>query len=167
MRSFYILLIFFLYGCTPSIYIVRHAEKDVSQAGATMMTSDPPLSTKGITQSEELATYMRNKKIQQVFYSTYQRSKSTASPLLQQQPKIKSSSYSPRMDSLPSFLETVNAAKGSVLIIAHSNTIGSIVNGLRGNSEWTKSIGEQEHTWIVRIKRKPGMPLNLRKYAVE
>jgi 2,3-bisphosphoglycerate-dependent phosphoglycerate mutase len=167
MRFVAVLLIFALPACTPSIYVVRHAEKDLSQSGANMMTADPPLSKKGVEQSKKLAAYLRGKRIRHVFFTSYQRSKHTALPLLERDTRIQSSVYSPKSDSLSKFLESVRATRGSVLIVAHSNTIGPVVNGLLGKNKWMQTIGEQEHTWIVRIRRTADMPFDVRKYAAE
>ena len=48
-------------------YLVRHAEKDTSVAGATMMQANPPLSEKGIQRSARLASLLEKENIDYIF----------------------------------------------------------------------------------------------------
>ena len=52
-------------------YLVRHAEKDTSVAGATMMQANPPLSEKGIQRSTRLASLLEKENIDYIFSTKY------------------------------------------------------------------------------------------------
>jgi len=73
------LVIFLCNGCTTTIYLVRHAEKQTTGNGS-MMISDPDLTEDGRLRAKALADTLAGKKITAVYATQYKRTQQTAEP---------------------------------------------------------------------------------------
>jgi 2,3-bisphosphoglycerate-dependent phosphoglycerate mutase len=133
--------------------ILRHAEKDTTIAGSQMMQADPPLNAKGQLRAQSLVRELKQYKINKIYSTNYNRTKSTALPLANALGQ-KIHSYDPRQ--LTSFADELKAtAKDAttVLIVGHSNTSPKLVNLLLGK-EMYKDLDESVYNqyWVVKIK---------------
>ncbi len=95
-----------------SIYLVRHAEKQVSK-------DDPKLSQCGELRAKQLATILEHTAIKQVYSTPYRRTMATAAPFSQQQ-QLAIKQYSPA--KLEQFAQQLLQQKANTLVVGHSNT---------------------------------------------
>ncbi len=119
---------------------------------------DLSLSGEGEQRAALLAKTLRKKNIQYIFSTDYKRTKQTAIPTALQQ-NIPIQLYSPRGDSLHSFIQRVrNLRKGNVLIVAHSNTIDDLVNALSGKTLIKNDLDEAVYNKLfIVVFRKKGI----------
>lgn len=131
-------------------YLVRHAEKDTSVAGATMMQANPPLSEKGIQRSARLASLLEKENIDYIFSTKYLRTQSTAQPLatligkeIQFYEITKGTAFSDSIQQMPFLGKTL-------LIIGHSNTIPPLVNALIKTNKY-QNLSDNEYGFIYKV----------------
>jgi 2,3-bisphosphoglycerate-dependent phosphoglycerate mutase len=152
-KNFYILLCLFTVGlssCSTTYYIVRHGEK------TTTPPKDPVLSEEGLKRAQKLKADLAGKGIKKIYSSNYQRTKMTAQPLADAL-GIQTEIYNPA-DQLP-FVEKLKASKDNTLVVAHSNTLKQILNGLAEKEVLAKDLDESEYDNIYVVKRsKSGKP---------
>lgn len=125
-----------------TIIVIRHAEK--SDDG----TNDPSLSPEGLKRAEKLAVYFNNTKIDQLFATTYKRTRETLSVVAAIK-KLDIITYNPSDKIF--FAEFLTKQKGKTSIIAgHSNTAPMIVNGfIKANTYPQLADSEYEKMWIL------------------
>jgi len=136
-------------------YLVRHAEKDTSVAGATMMQANPPLSEKGIQRSARLASLLEKENIDYIFSTKYLRTQSTAQPLatligkeIQFYEISKGTAFSDSIQQMPFLGKTL-------LIIGHSNTIPPLVNALIKTNKY-QNLSDNEYGFIYKVIMESG-----------
>jgi phosphohistidine phosphatase SixA len=136
-------------------YLVRHAEKDTSVAGATMMQANPPLSEKGIQRSTRLASLLEKENIDYIFSTKYLRTQSTAQPLatligkeIQFYEITKGTAFSDSIQQMPFLGKTL-------LIIGHSNTIPPLVNALIKTNKY-QNLSDNEYGFIYKVTIESG-----------
>jgi phosphohistidine phosphatase SixA len=136
-------------------YLVRHAEKDTSVAGATMMQANPPLSEKGIQRSARLASLLEKENIDYIFSTKYLRTQSTAQPLatligkeIQFYEITKGTAFSDSIQQMPFLGKTL-------LIIGHSNTIPPLVNALIKSNKY-QNLSDNEYGFIYKVIMESG-----------
>ena len=136
-------------------YLVRHAEKDTSVAGATMMQANPPLSEKGIQRSARLASLLEKENIDYIFSTKYLRTQSTAQPLatligkeIQFYEITKGTAFSDSIQQMPFLGKTL-------LIIGHSNTIPPLVNALIKTNKY-QNLSDNEYGFIYKVIMESG-----------
>ena len=61
--------------------LIRHAEKDTSAAGSTMLQADPPLSNKGKLRAGKLVETLKTYTLDSLFSTNFNRTRSTALPI--------------------------------------------------------------------------------------
>ena len=125
---FFLILSISLTSDGQTYYIVRHAEKVVTDS-ASMMNSDPPLSAEGKKRATALRDFLRKKQIAYIYSTNTIRTRSTAEPL-SKAINIPIQTYGPTPDA--AFINQLKALKGNALVVGHSNTVDDIVNGLCG-----------------------------------
>ena len=142
---------FFDSRSTTSIIVVRHAEKAAEPA------DDPGLNEAGRVRADELARLLSLAEIHHapdyVFVSEYRRSMETVEPLIRRSnPPV--NEYRAR-DSAALVDELLSNYRGkTVLVVAHSNTVGEIVDLLGSRvdiPEMTES--EYDDMYLVSIPR--------------
>jgi len=101
-----------LAGDNFTLYLVRHAEKQVD-------TKNPTLTQCGKERAKQLATLLSTADIKSIYSTSYQRTMSTAAPLSNKQ-KIAIKNYDPRQ--LEQFALHLKQRKENALIVGHSNT---------------------------------------------
>ncbi len=151
---FLIISLFFFTSCSTTFFIVRHAEKEIPAATASMSTSgDPQLSAEGKIRAIELRETLKDKNIRTIFSTNTIRTISTAKPLCNLR-GINIELYNHR-DTLMQFIDRLNKIKkGNVLIVGHSNTVDDIVNKLCGVEKISKDLLETQYDNLYVVKKK-------------
>lgn len=98
-----------------TIYLVRHAEKEVSAENP----KDPPLTSCGELRAESLATFFGEIDLDAIYSTEYRRTKDTAQPTAKEQDKMLQF-YDP--GQLDDFAKLLIKNKQDVLVVGHSNT---------------------------------------------
>lgn len=96
-----------------TLYLVRHAEKQTDQG------SDPELTTAGKHRSQRLATWFKDKDIEDIWSSDYKRTHDTAKPLVDSS-GLDLSIYDPR--NLATLSGQLLQIEHNAVIVGHSNT---------------------------------------------
>jgi len=131
-------------------YLVRHAEKDTSEAGASMMQANPPLSEKGMQRANRLASILEKEQIDYIFSTNYLRTTSTVKPLA----TLKGQSillYDPNKDK--AFSDSIQKAPfigKTIIIVGHSNTIPPLVNTLIKTNKYP-NLNDNEYGFIYKL----------------
>ena len=110
-----------------TIYLVRHAEKDVSDKN----NSDPALTPCGVERAESLSTFFDQITLDKIYSSDYLRTRETAKPTAQSKGK-ELVFYNP--GDLKSFSKELLEKQENALVVGHSNTTG-ILAGLLCDQE--------------------------------
>ena len=135
--------------CTSStkIYIVRHAEKD-------SVGQDPNLTAAGLQRAIDLADYLGNKKIRNIYSTNTNRTKQTAGPISERK-GLKIQVY--ENDTLQKFLYRILESGNNALIVGHSNTSVRMLKELSLTPSIT-SIPEDDYDnlFIVTLKSRSG-----------
>jgi broad specificity phosphatase PhoE len=135
MRKLFLLLVIFI--CTISaalaqattVYIVRHAEKDLSDPN----TKDPRLTGVGLQRAQTLSTTLEKEEMAAIFSTNYIRNLQTAEPISKRTRK-KILIYDPtNMTDLVTTVKNQYSGK-TVLIVGHSNTVLPMIRAFGGNT---------------------------------
>lgn len=128
-----------------TIYIVRHAEKDMADGNV----KDPRLTPEGLKRSFDLSTKLEKDEISAIFSTNYIRTIQTAEPL-SKRIKKKIQIYDPTIVS--DIVRTVNNNyKGkTVLIVGHSNTILPIIRAFGGSTTVTE-IKDYDYSYLFKL----------------
>ena len=131
-----------------SVYVVRHAEKDISDKKNT----DPALSEAGKVRAADLTRMLSKQKFAAVFSTNYIRTKATVSELAQKNGLV-IEIYDPRKpDVLTHLIKTKYSGK-KVLIAGHSNTVLELVEALGGHRP-LKELTEEDYDLLFQLKLK-------------
>jgi broad specificity phosphatase PhoE len=136
-------------------YLVRHAEKDTSVAGSTMMQANPPLSEKGMQRANRLASILEKEQIDYIFSTNYLRTISTAKPVA----TIKDQRillYDPNRKL--AFADSIQQAPfvgKTILIVGHSNTIPPLVNTILKTNKY-QNLNDNEYGFIYKLTLEKG-----------
>ncbi|MDT3403460.1 phosphoglycerate mutase family protein [Mucilaginibacter terrae] len=110
-----------------TIWLVRHAEKQTSEA---MMSSDPELSETGKLRAIDLANVLKRYPINAIYSTNYKRTLATAAPLAAEV-KVSPVIYDAK-DLAGIASKTLQYNKGKqVLIVGHSNTLIPVIKALK------------------------------------
>lgn len=120
------------------IYLVRHMEKQRDG------TKDPQLTETGWTQAKKLRDALKDKGIEVIYSSDYQRTRQTAEPLAKAL-GIEVKIYDPK--NLAEFAETLKASNLTTLVVGHSNTTPELAWRLTGQPQ--PDIDEDEYNWTL------------------
>jgi broad specificity phosphatase PhoE len=96
-----------------TLYLVRHAEKLVNDG------NDPALSDAGIARAEQLAIWLQDKNLRDIWSSDYRRSRDTAGPLVSRL-GLGLTLYDPH--DLPALARDLRENRRNALVVGHSNT---------------------------------------------
>lgn len=151
MRKLVFLLFIFL--CTGSValaqattvYIVRHAEKDMSDPKA----KDPKLTGAGLRRASDLSTTLEKEDMAAIFSTHYTRNLQTAEPIAKRTGK-KITVYDPtNMTDLVTTVKNQYNGK-TVLIVGHSNTVLPMVRAFGGNTI-VGEIKDTEYRYLFKL----------------
>lgn len=157
MRFSLLAISFFLFSCSNTVYIVRHAEKANAAIDAATMqqTTDVPLSPEGEERALLLKQILGSKNVKHIFSTNTLRTISTARPLKEMYLGLPIQLYSSRPDSLDAFISKIKKiTKGDVLIVGHSNTIDDLANKLAGSHVVPGDLKDNEYDNLFELKRK-------------
>lgn len=138
------------YAQTSTFILMRHAEKDTSAQGSTMMQADPPLSTEGKARAARIPEVLKSY-VPDVIYSTnFIRTKSTVGPLSTKTGKD-IQVYDHR--NLKGFADELLKMQGKTVVIAgHSNSTPMLVNLLLKENKYPNLDESVYDTyWIVTV----------------
>jgi phosphohistidine phosphatase SixA len=150
MKFFYLLpfiCCLFLFSCTTTYYIVRHAEKAAAEPN---MSTDVPLTDAGKQRAEKLKEILEDKKIGYIFSTNTIRTKTTAEPTANYF-GLKTELYT-KTDS--AFINKLKSLKKNTLITGHSNTVDDIVNMLCNEIKVEADLKDNEYDNLFVVKRK-------------
>ena len=115
-------------GSEPfTIYLVRHSEKDYESPNK----DDLPLTECGEQRSEALAVFLQDIDVQAVYSTDYARTRSTAAPTAKLK-NLETQMYSAADHE--GLVAEILAARETVLVVGHSNTIPVIASMLTGEN---------------------------------
>lgn len=123
------------------LYLVRHAEKQ--QVSST--ESDPVLSECGLAQAKALATLLQQVQLPRLYHSPYQRSRQTASALLQTNRQLQQ--Y--QATATAALAQQLLQQQQSALVVGHSNTIPALVSLLTARE--VPAMHEQQYGLIYQL----------------
>lgn len=129
---------------TTTFYLVRHAEKDVTES------NNPQLTEQGEQRAQKLAVYLKN--IDAVYATPYKRTQATASYTAKAN-NITVQSYQPNKLFNKSFLKQHNGQR--ILIVGHSNTIPQLVNKMT-KERTRKDIPDDIYNRVYKVVFKNG-----------
>ncbi|MCH2213674.1 MAG: histidine phosphatase family protein [Flavobacteriales bacterium] len=115
---------------TFTIYLVRHAEKDLSKG----LPGDPPLTQCGRERAKHLSEFLKDINIEAVYSTNYIRTMRTAAPTALDK-NITIQEYN--TTDLKKFAEILIKGKQDALVVGHSNSTGILAGLLVG-----QEIGE-------------------------
>lgn len=128
-----------------TIYLVRHAEKDLSVTG----NPDPALSGDGLQRSFDLRDKLGKEKIEAIFSTRYKRTEQTGAPLAQLIGKeIIPYDATSNQELVKKISESYKGK--SVLVVGHSNTVLSIAKAF-GATPATQEIKDDQYNLLFRI----------------
>ncbi|HSU86244.1 MAG TPA: phosphoglycerate mutase family protein [Chthoniobacterales bacterium] len=125
------------------IFLVRHAER---AAISGHVPSDTGLSEVGRARAEALAQALKDAQITAIYTSEYKRTKETAAPLAQ------SLGIRPEVipgDDVRSLVKRLNASRGNVLVVGHSNTLPQIISALGVSARVTVAESDYDNLLLV------------------
>lgn len=139
------------YAQTTTLILMRHAEKDTTAQGSTMMQADPPLSAEGKARAGRIPEVLKSFSPDAIYSTNYTRTKSTVGPLSAKTGKD-IQVYDPR--NLKGFAEELLQMQGKTVVIAgHSNSTPMLVNLLLKENKYANLDESVYDTyWIVTIK---------------
>ena len=135
---------------TSTYILLRHAEKDTSTVGSTMMKADPPLTKEGEQRAQKLLEVLKAYTPDAIYSTNFIRTKNTVTPLSKKFNK-EIQIYDPKL--LAAFSEQLLLMKGKTIIVAgHSNTTPELVNLLLKENKYP-SMDENIYNqlWIVTV----------------
>lgn len=154
-KQLYVLLIIVLgiaslaYSQAPSpkttVYIVRHAEKDVTDP----KNPDPELSMDGHERIKSLAAKLKREKFAAVFSTKYKRTTQTGS-LVAQKGKVEIEFYNPSNPKALAGLVKAKYKGQKVLIIGHSNTVLELVEAF-GVVRPLSALTDDDYDFLFKI----------------
>ena len=121
-----------------TIFVIRHLQK--------AQGDDPSLSDEGAAAAEHLADLLVDEGISAIFATPTRRAMETAAPLAQRT-GIAITPYDP--SNPHSLVAAIASAKGSVLVVGHSNTVHDLIGRLGG--EPPSPLTDQDYGTIFMI----------------
>ena len=146
-----------------TVYLVRHAEKDVEPAG------DPALSAAGMARAQALADLLGEAGVSGVFVTEYARTRQTAQPLADRMgvtPEVVPARAGLReqAQAIGQLVHGQYAGK-TVLVVGHSNTIPIIVSALSGRPTDEICDGTYATLFVVTLREGAAPVVERRSYG--
>ena len=127
----------------PTIYLVRHAEKQSDGS------DDPALTNTGHARADWLAGYFKNKGLTAIFSTAYKRTQQTAAPTAEMT-GLAVQGYDPR--ALEPFAKALKSMEGTILVVGQSNTTPMLVNLLTGEDHDELDERIYDHIYVLTAK---------------
>jgi len=139
------------YAQTSTYILMRHAEKDTTAQGSTMMQADPPLSSDGKARAARIPEILKIYQPDAIYSTNFIRTKSTVGPLAAKTGK-EVQTYDHR--NLKGFADELLKMEGKTVVVAgHSNSTPMLVNFLLKENKY-QNLDESVYDtyWIVTVK---------------
>ncbi|BFG69473.1 phosphoglycerate mutase family protein [Sediminibacterium sp. KACHI17] len=135
---------------TSTFILMRHAEKDTTAQGSTMMQADPPLSADGVKRAARIPDVLKAFQPDAIYSTNFTRTKSTVTPLASKSGK-EIQIYDHR--NLRGFAEELLKMQGKTVVVAgHSNSTPMLVNLLLKENKYPNLDESVYDTyWIVTV----------------
>ena len=133
---------------TLKVWIVRHAEKDLSDPKA----QDPDLTPEGYQRAEALMKVLKGQRIDSIFSTDYKRTKLTGFPLADRI-GVSIKTYEASKPKLLTNSLKQNAAGKNILIVGHSNTILELIEAF-GAKRPVPTITDDEYDYLFSLTIK-------------
>lgn len=132
---------------TATFVVVRHAEKGTDDA------RDPSLNDAGRTRADRLARLLSDAPLTAVYATAYRRTQQTAQPVADGH-RIGIMTYDAKISDAV-FASQLRAAhaRGTILVVGHSNTVPGIVAALSGTA--VEAIPDDQFDRIYRVGIDP------------
>jgi phosphohistidine phosphatase SixA len=145
-----------------TIILVRHAEKDTTAKGSTMMQADPPLTQQGLARAEKLVKVLKKYEVDSIFSTNYTRTKATVAPLAKKH-SLSVQTYDPK--KLEEFANRLRQIKGKTVVVAgHSNSTPALVNAILKEKKF-ENLDESVYNKIfIVIIKKGKMKVTIKEY---
>lgn len=128
---------------TTTIYLVRHAEKATGE--------NPELTEAGEQRAKDLADFLKDKNINEVFSTDYRRTQQTTAPTAKQFSRG-IGSYSP--NNLEEFAQKLKKHQDKILVVGHSNTTPELVKILGGDpGEPIVEAWEYDRIYVLKFEK--------------
>lgn len=136
---------------TSTFILMRHAEKDTSAQGSTMMQADPKLSKEGEARAARIPEVLKTFAPDAIYSTNFIRTKSTVTPLSKNIGK-EIQVYDHR--NLKGFAEELLKMQGKTVVVAgHSNSTPMLVNMLIKENKFPNLDESVYDTyWVVTVK---------------
>jgi 2,3-bisphosphoglycerate-dependent phosphoglycerate mutase len=149
-----------------TVYVIRHAEKQVVDAVAPMamgdVADDPPLSSAGQMRAMGLAEDLPVRELDAIYVTKTKRSYDTASAVIALT-GLEPIYYPPR--DVDGLVERVRKRYGErVLVVGHSNTIPPLLQGLGVQEPVEIADDQYGDLWIVTVNAS-GTTLEVRRFG--
>ena len=132
-----------------TIYLVRHAEKDLSVDSYT----DPPLTPCGKQRAIQLSNFFQDINLEAVYSTNYNRTENTALPTANAK-GLKLKGYNAA--ELENFSEVLLGCKKDVLVVGHSNTTTVLAGLLIGEKIEAFDLDIYNRIYQVVISKNSG-----------
>lgn len=148
-----------------TIFLVRHAEKQVATSGQPMMsTNDPPLTDEGKTRAKNLSRMLTKAGVKTIITSQFLRTKQTAEPLAESlglTTQVIPIAADPAdrnkvsQQSIKNIVDKIYQNPGqSVLIVGHTNTLPDVIAMLGGDLVPVIPETDYDNLFIVTLYEK-------------
>jgi broad specificity phosphatase PhoE len=139
----------------PTVFLVRHAERaDAAPGAAPTMSADPDLSEAGRARAESLAAMLKDAKITAIFTTEFKRTQQTAAPLAK---AIGVTVTTVTSKNAADLVMQVQASKGNVLVVGHSNTVPDVITALGVSTPVTIADDEFDNLFLVTRSTPPSL----------
>lgn len=148
--ALFILMATETYAQTSTFILMRHAEKDTTAQGSTMMQADPPLSAEGTARAARIPEVLKMYQPDAIYSTNFKRTKSTVGPL-----SVKTGKEVQVYDhrNLKGFADELLKMQGKTVVVAgHSNSTPMLVNLLLKENKY-QNLDESVYDtyWIVTV----------------
>lgn len=130
-----------------AVFLVRHAERaDSAPAASPTMGADPDLSEAGRARAESLATLLKDARVTAIFATEFKRTQQTAAPL------AKALGLTVKVipsKSTADLVKQVEATKGNVLVVGHSDSVPDVIKALGISTPVTIGDDDFDNLFIV------------------
>lgn len=149
------------YDKGTTVYIVRHAEKDVSDPN----NNNPDLSAEGKARAIALNDFLKKEKISAAFSTNYRRTMQTAAPVAQKH-GIPVKTYDPKDPEALAALVKTEFLNKKVLITGHSNTVLELVKAF-GEHPPVDKLNDDDYDliFIVTLQENGETRLKIKRYG--
>lgn len=124
-------------------YFIRHAEKDLSDPS----NRNPKLTTQGEERAQEWMNYFKDKNIEVVYSTSYERTMNTALPIANAAGLL-INNYDPSELYSTDFQKETKGK--NVVVVGHSNTTPAFVNKILGSTTYS-DIDESEYGHLYTV----------------